>query len=71
MEAARAVTGEVMLDRLALTAGRIEAMAEGMRAVAALPDPLGADEGLLSETARPNGLVIRTAVSYTHLLVLF
>lgn len=31
-------------------------MAEGMRAVAALPDPVGE---LLSETARPNGLVIR------------
>ena len=59
VEAARAVTGEVMLDRLALTAGRVEAMAEGMRAVAALPDPLGADEGLLSEITRPNGLVIR------------
>ena len=27
VEAARAVTGEVMLDRLALTAGRVEAMA--------------------------------------------
>ena len=31
-------------------------MAEGMRAVAARPDPVGE---LLSETARPNGLVIR------------
>ncbi len=59
VEAARAVTGEVMLDRLALTAGRIEAMAEGVRAVAALPDPLGEQEGLLSEITRPNGLVIR------------
>lgn len=59
VEAARAVTGEVLLDRLALTAGRIEAMAAGMRAVAALPDPLGEQEGLLSELTRPNGLVIR------------
>ena len=33
-----------------------ESMAEGMRAVAALPDPVGE---LLSETARSNGLVIR------------
>ncbi|HEY1488472.1 MAG TPA: gamma-glutamyl-phosphate reductase, partial [Micromonosporaceae bacterium] len=33
--------GESMLDRLALTADRIEAMAQGLRDVAALPDPVG------------------------------
>ena len=32
---------EVMLDRLALTEGRIAGMAEGVRQVAALPDPGG------------------------------
>ncbi len=45
----------VMLDRLALNEARIAAMAEGIRAVAALPDPVGR---LLSHTVRPNGLEI-------------
>ncbi len=42
-------------DRLRLDAGRIEAMAQGVRAVAALPDPLART---LAEWTRPNGLVI-------------
>lgn len=41
------------LDRLALTEARIGGMADGMRQVAALPDPVGR---VLSETVRPNGL---------------
>ena len=45
-----------MLDRLALTEGRIAGMAEGMRQVAALPDPVGR---ILREVKRPNGLAIR------------
>lgn len=45
----------VMLDRLALNEARIAAMAEGIRAVAALPDPVGR---LLSHIVRPNGLEI-------------
>jgi len=49
-----------MLDRLALDAGRIEAIAAGLEAVAALPDPVG------RETARwtvPSGLdIARVAV---------
>ncbi|MEG1396123.1 MAG: aldehyde dehydrogenase family protein, partial [Oscillospiraceae bacterium] len=45
-----------MLDRLTLTPERIAAMAEGVRQVAALPDPIGKT---LSEIARPNGLSIR------------
>ena len=44
------------LDRLLLDASRIEAMADGLRQVAALPDPLGVD---LAVTRRPNGLTIR------------
>ncbi len=47
---------QVMLDRLALTPRRIEAMADGLRQVAALPDPVGR---VLSTVERPNGLVIR------------
>jgi glutamate-5-semialdehyde dehydrogenase len=44
-----------MLDRLALDAGRIEAIAAGVETVAALPDPVGR---LLATFERPNGLRI-------------
>ncbi|MBR2319750.1 MAG: glutamate-5-semialdehyde dehydrogenase [Clostridia bacterium] len=56
MEAAKATISPVMLDRLALTEARIAAMAEGIRQVAALPDPVGHQ---LSETVRADGLTIR------------
>ncbi len=56
LEAARATVAPVMLDRLRLDEARVEAMAAGVEAVAALPDPLGR---VLSEVTRPNGLVIR------------
>lgn len=47
--------GSVMVDRLALTEARIEAMASGIEDVVALPDPVG----VLGETVeRPNGLRI-------------
>ena len=41
LEAARGTLPDVMLDRLALTPARIEGMADGIRQVAALPDPVG------------------------------
>ncbi len=44
-----------LLDRLLLTEERIEQMAEGIRQVAALDDPIGE---VISEKKRPNGLVI-------------
>ena len=47
---------EVMLDRLRLDKARIAAMAEGIREVAKLPDPVGR---ALSETTRENGLLIK------------
>ena len=53
MEAARGRISEVMLDRLRLDEKRIAAMAEGMRSVARLPDPVWAT---LSQTRLPNGL---------------
>ena len=56
MEAAKATISPVMLDRLALTEARIAAMADGIRQVAALPDPVGHQ---LSETVRADGLTIR------------
>ncbi|WP_026608040.1 glutamate-5-semialdehyde dehydrogenase [Methylocapsa acidiphila] len=43
------------LDRLRLDAKQIEAMARGLEAVAALPDPIGR---ILARFERPNGLVI-------------
>ena len=46
---------ESMQDRLRLTAQRIAGIADGVRQVAALPDPIGA---AVSETVRPNGLRI-------------
>ena len=56
MESARGTISEVMLDRLALTKDRIAGMAEGVRQVALLPDPVGR---VLRTVERPNGLVIR------------
>ncbi len=44
-----------LLDRLALNAGRIEAVARGLTDVAALGDPIG---GVIAEWTRPNGLRI-------------
>jgi glutamate-5-semialdehyde dehydrogenase len=44
-----------MLDRLALTPERIEAIAQGLEDVASLPDPVGR---VLTEWDRPNGLRI-------------
>ena len=55
VDAARERYGEVMIDRLTLTSGRIAAMAQGVREVAALPDPEGR---VLRRVERPNGLVI-------------
>lgn len=55
VESAKGVISEVMIDRLALSRERIDAMADGIKAVAVLPDPVGR---VLSRTKRPNGLVI-------------
>ena len=46
---------DVMLDRLRLTEDRIRAMAQGIRQVAALPDPVGL---ILDSYTRPDGLKI-------------
>lgn len=47
---------EALLDRLALDSGRIGGMADAVRQVALLPDPVGIT---LSQTVRDNGLVIK------------
>ena len=56
LEAARGSISEVMLDRLRLTPERIRGMAEGIRALIALPDPVGR---ILTERKRENGLLIQ------------
>ena len=56
MAAARGHINDVMLDRLRLDHDRLAGMAEGVRAIAALPDHTGR---VLSEVRRPNGLVVR------------
>ncbi len=48
-------TRAALIDRLTLTKARIEGMADGVRQVAALPDPIGT---VLSGSSRPNGLKI-------------
>lgn len=56
MAAAQGKISPVMLDRLRLTEERISAMAEGIRQVASLPDPVGR---VRSTVTRPNGMVIQ------------
>ena len=60
VENARGVISDVMIDRLSLSEDRIKAMADGIRQVALLPDPVGR---ILDKTVRDDGLVIeKTAV---------
>ncbi|HUZ21937.1 MAG TPA: glutamate-5-semialdehyde dehydrogenase [Acidimicrobiales bacterium] len=48
--------GPSVVDRLRLTPARVEAMAEGLRAVKVLPDPVGE---IVDGWVRPNGLRVR------------
>ena len=69
MEAAKGKISDTMLDRLLLTPGRISGMADGIRQVAALPDPVGR---VLEEYVRPDGLVIRkTAVPMGVIAIIY
>ena len=55
MEAAKSHLSESMLDRLALNEDRIRGMADGIRQVVELPDPVGR---VRTRVERPNGIVI-------------
>ena len=55
LESAQGHVSQVMLDRLALNNDRIQGMADGIRQVAQLPDPVGR---VRSQVVRPNGIVI-------------
>ena len=69
VEGARGTVSDVMLDRLALSPGRIAGMAQGIREVAALPDPAGE---VLRRVERPNGLVIeKTAVPMGVIAIIY
>ena len=69
LQAARGTVSDVMLDRLALSEERIVGMAEGMRQVAGLPDPVGQ---VLRRVERPNGIVIeRTAVPMGVIAIIY
>ncbi len=60
MENAKGTVSDVMLDRLALSKERIKGMADGIREVALLPDPVGE---ILATVERPSGIVVeKTAV---------
>ncbi|KAA0969757.1 glutamate-5-semialdehyde dehydrogenase [Aureimonas fodinaquatilis] len=54
--AAQSGLSPASIDRLALNDARIEAMAAGVEAIAALPDPVGS---ISAEWTRPNGLLIQ------------
>ncbi|HEM4053459.1 TPA: glutamate-5-semialdehyde dehydrogenase [Streptococcus suis] len=56
MENAQGKISQVMQDRLLLTEERIEAMADGIRALIGLPDPVGL---VMEESTRADGLNIR------------
>ena len=55
-DAAKNTLSPVMMDRLLLSESRIHGMAEGVRAVADLPDPVGR---VLAVTERKDGLLIQ------------
>jgi glutamate-5-semialdehyde dehydrogenase len=56
VEAARGTVSDVMIDRLSLSHDRILGMAQGIREVAGLPDPVG---NVLDEVTRNGNLVIK------------
>ncbi len=69
LEAAKGHIGNVMLDRLALSKGRIRAMAEGITQVMHLPDPVGR---VLERVERPGGLIIeKTSVAMGVIAIIY
>ncbi len=69
IENARGKISDVMLDRLALDEKRILGMADGIRALIALPDPVGK---VLDEYKTPGGLTIRkTSVPFGVVAIIY
>ena len=59
LEAAKDKISPVMIDRLRLTKDRIKGMADGIREVAELPDPVGE---VLESIVRPSGILVQKTV---------
>jgi len=69
IEAARGTISDVMIDRLLLTAERIQGMAQGIREVAELPCPVGK---VLHRHVRKDGLVIeKTSVALGVVAIIY
>ena len=69
LEAAKGTVSDVMLDRLQLTPERIAGMAQGIRDVVKLPDPVGK---VLEEYTRTDGLKIqKTAVPMGVIAIIY
>ena len=69
IEAARPTLSPAMIDRLTLTPARISGMAEGIRALIALPDPVG---HVLRDQTRPDGLrITRVAVPMGVIAIIY
>ena len=69
LEAAKGAVSDVMLDRLALSSARIAGMAQGIRDVVKLPDPVGA---VLEAHTRADGLKIqKTAVPMGVIAIIY
>ena len=69
VDLAQGVISDVMIDRLRLTKERIEGMAQGMREVAALPDPVGR---ILMTAEHQNGLIIeKTSVPFGVVAIIY
>ncbi len=69
LEASKGVISDVMLDRLALSEERIAGMAQGIREVVELPDPVGK---VLRRVERPNGMIIeKTAVAMGVVAIIY
>lgn len=69
LDYARNVISPVMLDRLRLTTQRIQAMANGIREVAALPDPVG---NTLDTYTREDGLqILKKAVPIGVIAIIY
>lgn len=67
--ASRGIISDVMIDRLSLSAERIEGMAKGIRDVTKLPSPVGK---VLRRVERPGGLVIeKTSVALGVVAIIY
>ena len=66
---AKSGMSKALLDRLRLDRDRISSIADGMRKIVSLPDPVGR---ILDDITRPNGLhIVKTAVPLGVIGIIF